>query len=413
MTSVSTNPTQQRNLADQLSRMSPQTAVEFLLEHAASTGASDLYLDCQRDGVDVSVRRHGINCPVTELPLEEGTRCIAHLEAEAGIKSTDRRHQRSGHWRIDRPGGEPLGLRMHAVPTIHGESLAVRLLDRDPELARLGSLGFVGTQLDEFVAMLHRPGGLLLVTGPTGCGKTTTLYAALHHLNDGRRTIHTVETPVEIPVRGLRQSQVDGNGSVAELMSGVLRHGPDVLMIGDVYDAQTAQAVVNAANGGRLVLASMNAPSAAAAIQRLVHLGVTPFDLSAALLGIVGQRLVRRLSAERRVRVDLSAAPRTFEEIKHVLGPDEGRIVFAAPPGPATDDAYTGLAGVFEILRMTPGIRALLQEGAAVRQLAAKAVDEGMLELRRAALCKVAQGVTSFDEMQRIVPADETDWTAT
>lgn len=409
----SRSPVQQAEFVDRVSRMAPPVAAEFLLENGAQSDASDVYFDAHDDGVDVSLRRFGISQFVASLPLESGMRCISHLTAEAGMASTDRRHPRTGHWQIQRSNGNLLSLRMHAMPTIHGDSLAVRLLTRGPELEKLESLGFVGKQLQELVALLHRPGGLILVTGPGGCGRTTTLYAALNRLNDGRRMIHTVESPVEYAVRGFRQTQVDeGSGSMAELLRGVVRHDPDVLMIGDVSDAATADAVVNAANSGRLVLASVNASFAAAVVRRLLNFGVAPDNLSAALLGIVGQRLVRRLAPERRSAIDLSAAPRTFEEIAHMLAPEEGKVVYAAATGASPDDAYAGLSGVFEILKVTAPIRHLIQEGASIRQLAAKAVEEGMIDLRKAALYKVATGVTSFDEMQRIVPADETDWQA-
>ena len=402
----------QREFAERVSRMAPPMAAEFLLEHAVQSGASDLYFDTHETGVDISVRRWGIARRIADLPDELGVRCISHLQAESGIRSTDRRHPRTGYSQIRRPNGEIISLRLHVMPTLHGDSLAVRLLNRGPAFTDLDQLGFVGNQLAELVAMLRRSGGLILATGPSGCGKTTTLYACLHRLNDGRRMIHTVESPVEYPVRGFRQTQVDeiGSGSMAELLQGVMRHGPDVLMIGEVRDEATADVVVNAANSGRLVLATVNAPFAAAAIQRLKNLGVSPYYLSAALLGIVGQRLVRKLSPERRSAMDLSAAPRTFEEIAQLLKPGEGRVVYAAVPGNNGDDGYAGLTSVFEVLRVTPAIRRLIHDDESVRKIAGQAVEEGMLDLRRAALCKVAQGVTSFDEMQRIVPADETEW---
>ena len=398
-------------LAERIGEMPPQGAVEFLIEQAIQANASDLYFDPQADDVQVDIRRLGIMRPFITLPEENGQRCIAHIQAEAGMQRTERRHPRDGHWRLDRVGGGTADLRLHAMPTLYGDSLAIRLMGHNEGLKRLSSLGFVGQQNAELTAMLNRPGGLILVTGPSGCGKSTTLYACLHALNDGRRSIHTIESPVEYAVPGLRQTGLDvgGPANMAELLRGVLRHGPDVLMIGEIRDSETADAVVSAANSGRLVLATLNAPFAGTAVQRLLKMGVPSYFLSTSLLGIVGQRLVRTLDRDRALPMNLGAAPRTFEEVSDYL-PTNGTennpnlTVYAA----TDDDSYNGLTGVFEILKVSPTIRRMIADEKSSQALTGQAVSEGMLDLRRAALIKVARGVTTFDEMQRIVPAEPT-----
>ncbi|WP_166832082.1 GspE/PulE family protein [Thalassoroseus pseudoceratinae] len=398
-------------LAERIGTMPPQGAVEFVIDQALQVKASDLYFHPQADDVQVDIRRLGIMRSFLTLPSDNGQRCVAHIQAESGMQRTERRYPRDGHWKMQRIGGGTAEMRLHAMPTLHGDSLAIRLMNPNDGLKRLSSLGFVGQQHAELTAMLNRPGGLILVTGPSGCGKTTTLYACLHALHDGRRSIHTIESPVEYAVPGLRQTALDTGGAanMADLLRGVLRQGPDVLMIGEIRDSETADAVVNAANSGHLVLATLNAPFAGTAIQRLLKMGVPAYFLSTGLLGIISQRLVRTLDPDRRVPVNLGAAPRTFEDVADFLGPTSpennvGLTVYAS----TDDDSYNGLSGVFEVFRATPATRRMIANEESSRQLTQQAVSEGMLDLRRATLIKVARGITTFDEMQRIIPAELT-----
>lgn len=313
------------------------------------------------------------------------------------------------HWNFVIPESRRLALRLHTVPTLFGDSIAIRILRPDSALSNLDQLGMLPQQLSALDGMLHRPGGLILFAGPSACGKTTTAYAALNALNDGSRTVHTLEDPVEYAIRGLRQTAYEhgAGANLEQLLQGILRQGPDALLIGEVRDKITAEGAVNAASGGRLVLATINSPYVTTAITRMIHLGASPYFLSSALIGVVGQRLIRTLNPQNRIQMDLSAAPRTFEEVQSLLAPGEGQVVYAAPSYGNSFEAYSGMTGVFEVLSMTDSIREMISKKSTAGAMARHAVEHGMVDFRRAGLVKVARGITSFDELQRIVPLDE------
>jgi len=383
----------------------PEQVVAALIEHAVQINASDMYFAVNEDDVEVQVRHLGIIRSLALLTREAGQRCIAHVRTMSQMRMNERRHPLDGRWVYRQESGRLVDLRTNSIPTLYGECLALRILERDSNLRKLESLGMVGPQLGALISALHSPNGLILMTGPTGSGKTTTLYACLHYLNDGTRKIHTLEDPIEYAVRGLHQTQVDYGFSAdfQEMLRGVLRQGPDVLLIGEVRDAATAETAVRAANSGQLVFASLHAPVAAAAAQSLLSLGVPRYLLCESLLCIAGQRLMRTVNPETALPVDLSSAPMTFEEVQPWLA-EPVTSVRAASHGPDGIEDYVGRTGVFEILSITPTIRRLIAEGKPAAAIARHAVSEGMLDFRRAALLKVASGLTTFDEMQRVLP---------
>jgi type II secretory ATPase GspE/PulE/Tfp pilus assembly ATPase PilB-like protein len=394
---------------DEQQQSNPEWLVTDLIEYVIRAGASDLFFATNQDHIEVTMRHLGIIRLVTRVSPVNGIRCLAYIRGAASLKYAEKKHPQDGRWIFQRPSGETVDLRLSTLPTLFGESMAMRILHRDSHLTKLENLGLVGSQLGALQGLLHAPGGLILVTGPTGSGKTTTLYACLHYLNDGRRKIHTIEDPIEYAVPGLRQTQVDdtvGAGFI-EMLRAVLRQGPDVVMIGEIRDKPTAETAVRAANSGQLVFATLHSPVAAAAIQSMLALGISPYMLCSSLLGVIGQRLVRVLNPKTRVPIDLSESPGTFEEVRAWLEHSEGQIAYMAPHGTdenGMSDNYTGRSGVFEILVTSLALRQMIAELRPAREIAQKAIEEGMIDFRRAALLKVAQGVTSFDEMQRAVP---------
>jgi type II secretory ATPase GspE/PulE/Tfp pilus assembly ATPase PilB-like protein len=273
----------------------------------------------------------------------------------------------------------------------------------------LAKLGFHRQNLDELMSLLARPSGLILVTGPAGAGKTTSLYAALAHLNDGTRKINTIEDPVEYVIPGVRQAQINPKIGLGfpELLSGVLRQAPDVIMVGEIRDPVTAETAVRAANTGHLVFATLHAPVAAGAIDAMLALGIVPHFLATSLIGIVSQRLVRKLCAHCKVSFDLSGAPETFDDIRGMLKPGQGELIHSAPGCEhCFQEGYSDRTGVAEVLRVTKEIRQLIFEHRSARQIRDEALRQGMLDLRRSALLKVAQGITSTEELIRVIPTE-------
>jgi type II secretory ATPase GspE/PulE/Tfp pilus assembly ATPase PilB-like protein len=288
--------------------------------------------------------------------------------------------------------------------------MAIRLLVSTPQVVALDQLGMSTRELNELTAMIDIPSGLILVSGPTGSGKTTTLYACLRHLNNGERKINTIEDPIEYAIPGLRQSQINPKADVgfAELLRSVLRQAPDVILIGEIRDAITAEIAVRAANSGHLVLASVHAPSAPGAVQSLLSLGVHPHFLSSSLQGVIAQRLVRTLCPRCKAAFDLGETPGTFEEVRDWLEPGEGQALYGARGCPlCLRTGYSGRTGVFEVLRITRELRRLIADGRPTCELHAHAARAGLLDLRRAALLKVARGQTNAEEVLRAIPPEE------
>jgi type II secretory ATPase GspE/PulE/Tfp pilus assembly ATPase PilB-like protein len=388
---------------------SPENAVQQLIEYAATIGASDLFLVNNETHVAIQVRHLGLLRLVGLISSEHGRRCMAHIKATAGLDVAERRRPQDGRWIYERPTGDLIDLRINIIPTLYGEDFTLRLLDRNTRLLKLEQLGLLRHDYNQLLGMLNNPSGLILVTGPTGSGKTTTLYACLSYLNNGERKINTIEDPIEYALGGVRQSQINLKLDVdfPDLLRGVLRQAPDVIMIGEVRDPLTAETAVRAANSGHLVLATLHAPVAAGAIQSMLSLGVHPHFLASSLLGALAQRLVRTLCPDCRMPIDISDAPHTFDEVRRWLEPGEGRQLFAHQGCPACfRTGYRARTGVFEVLTVSPALRKLILERQPIQVLRQKAVEEGLIEFRQSALLKVARGETTFEEVFRAVPSE-------
>jgi type II secretory ATPase GspE/PulE/Tfp pilus assembly ATPase PilB-like protein len=389
--------------------MMPETAVASLVDHAVKLPASDLYFGVNENHVTVSVRHLGIVRLLTILSPDLGKRCISYIKAMAGMDLAEMRRPLDGRWVRQVDGGARVDMRISTIPTLHGEDATIRLLVYETGIQPIDQLGMSPRQVADLLWMLSSPSGLILVTGPTGSGKTTTLYACLKQLNDGQRKINTIEDPVEFAVSGLRQSQVNTKLEVGfpELLRSILRQTPDVIMIGEIRDPVTAETAVHAASSGQLVLATLHAPIAAGAVQTMLSLGAHPHFLSTSLLGVVAQRLVRALCPNCRERIEIGEVPGSFEDIRHWLEPGQGEALYAAKGCPKCHlTGYASRTGVFEVLRTSRDMRRLIAEGQPTRVLRQQAVEEGFVELRRAALLRVARGETSAEEVLRAIPSE-------
>lgn len=389
--------------------LAPQVAVAKLIEHAAALQVSDLFFVTNETHVKVQARHWGILRLLTILPLDDGRKCMAHIKALAGMDVAERRRPLDGRWIYELPNGNVLDLRVNTIPTLYGDDFTLRLLPRDTLLLSIEALGLHRSDYNQVLGLLSKPGGLLAVTGPTGAGKTTTLYACLAHLNNGERKINTIEDPVEYAFEGIRQSQVNPRIDLhfAELLRSVIRQAPDVIMIGEIRDPETADTAVRAANSGHLVLGTLHAAVAAGAIQSFLSLGVHPHFLASSLQGVLSQRLVRTLCSKCKQAFELSELVPTFEEVRRWLEPGEGKVIYG-PKGCAECRmiGYSGRTGVFEVLPITRALRQMILGKQPTQVMRQKALEEGMLEFRQAALLKVARGETSIEEVFRVVPSE-------
>jgi type II secretory ATPase GspE/PulE/Tfp pilus assembly ATPase PilB-like protein len=392
-----------------LEHLEVDQAIAQVIHQAAHMPASDVFLGWEEDRLQISVHHLGILKKLTSVPRETGRRFINYFKAMTGMDLSTSFRPQDGRWVHELLGGRKLDLRLNTIPTLYGEDLAIRLLERNMELLELENLGLLHRDVGQVRQFLRNPGGLLLVTGPSGSGKTTTLYACLHHLNDGTRKINTIEDPVEYAMDGVRQSAINPKIHLdfPEMLRSVLRQAPDVIMVGEIRDPITAETAVRAANSGHLVLATLHAPIASAAIDAMFALGVHPHFLATCLLGILTQRLLRTLCPQCRQSYDISESPQTFEEVRPWLEPGQGDHIYAAPGCDTCHmEGYGGRTGVFEVLGVSKPIRRMIAENRSAREIRDKAVEEGMIDMRRSALLKVAGGITSTEEVMRAIPSE-------
>lgn len=388
---------------------SAEATCRQLVKEAAQMGASDLMLLSEEREVVAAVRHLGIMTKLRVYSPEEGQRLIRYVKAASGMDLAEKRRPLDGRWVSSVSEGMRVDLRINTLPTVFGEDVCLRIMDSSTQRKRIEDLGLAESQRRQLEPLLHSPSGLLLVTGPTGSGKSTTLYSFLEKLNDGRHKINTIEDPVEYRLAGVRQAQVNPmlDLGFADILRAVLRQAPDVIMVGEIRDPETATTAVRAANSGHVVFATLHAPIAAAAIQSMLALGVLPHFLSTSLLGVISQRLVRTLCPECRVRYDLSATPEVFDDLQKHLPAGHDMAMWS--PGHCAachHQGYRSRRGVFEVMPITPKLRAAIAAHADTRSLNQIAVEEGMLSLRQSALLHVAHGITSVEEVFRAVPTE-------
>ena len=392
----------------ELTALEVDKAVEVIVRHAADMKASDLFVLTEEDSVRIAARRLGIVETLVTVSRDFGKHVIIHFKAMAGMDISEHRRPADGR-RIDVFDGRKMDLRINCIATLYGEDIAIRMWDHDEGLRGLDELGISSKDLKKLTNLLQCPSGLILVTGPTGTGKTTTLYASLETLNDGTRKINTLEDPIEYAIAGIRQSQVFPKIGLgfSDLLRSILRQAPDVIMVGEIRDEDTAHTAVRAANSGHLVLATLHSPVAASAVQSMLALGSSPFFLSSCLLGVIAQRLVRTLCPQCRVSYDVSESPQTFEEIRSLLEEGEGKAIYGPSGCPECfQQGYSGRTGLFEVMTMNQEIRRLVAASRPAAEIQQAAVKAGMTEFHRSALVKVAKGVTSTEEILRDVPLE-------
>jgi type II secretory ATPase GspE/PulE/Tfp pilus assembly ATPase PilB-like protein len=410
-TATSATPTRNHFPILDVNQDAVETATENLLGYAARLNAGDLFFCTNEQHVLVQARHLGVMRPISVLAPEFGKRMITLIKTRAGLDLAERRRPQEGRWLYTHDDGSPrvYDLRVSCIPTAFGEDMAVRMLERSGTLHSLDNLGLTRAQRTALSATLDSPGGLILFTGPTGSGKTATLYSCLQKLNDGRKKINTIEDPIEYTLEGIRQSQVNPqiDLSFSELLRSVMRQSPDVIMVGEIRDPETASIAIRAANSGHLVLATIHATASAGALQSMRALGVHSHFLASALRCIIAQRLVRTLCPHCKTAFDLADAPHTFDDIRHLLSAGEGTALWTARGCDACHmTGFTARTGIFELMPISRRLRHLISENAPLREIRLRAVQEQVLEFRHAALLKVAQGITSTEEVFRAIPTE-------
>ncbi len=380
--------------------------VNQLIQKAAESGASDIHIEPFEGQLKVRYRVDGLLREVDAPPLQSTAAVISRVKIMANLNIAERRLSQDGRFR-QRVRGVEYDLRVSTVPTIHGESVVMRLLQRDSVAMDFISLGFSDEQERTMHDMLATPHGILLVTGPTGSGKSTTLYAALKHLNQPERMIITVEDPVEYNIRGINQMQVKPQIGLtfANALRSIVRQDPDVIMIGEMRDTETAEIAVQSALTGHLVLSTLHTNDASGSVMRLLDMGVQDYLLTSAVIGIQAQRLVRTLCTECREEY------KPIDEVVSRWGLDRfanGKpVTLQRPVGcdACGGTGYTGRLAIVEVLLMSDPIRELILKRCDVGDISRMAIAQGMTPMREDGLAKAVEGLTTIEEVLRVTPA--------
>ena len=379
-------------------------AVTGLLERAAELRATDLHIEVFRTGLAVRLRVDGLMRAIPAPPAELGPGIVSRIKILAGLDIAQRRLPQDGAARL-RIAGQETDLRVATMPVAHGESAVIRLLPRDRALLDLARVGMNKRDEATMRALLAMPYGLIVITGPTGSGKTTTLAGALTILNEPHRKILTVEDPIEYDLPGVNQSQVKlATGlTFATAIRAFVRQDPDVIMVGEVRDGETADTAIQAALTGHLVLTTLHTETAAAAVPRLLDLGVEGFLLQSTVRGVVAQRLIRLLCGHCKRAVRVSPEMRAADPRCEAAGLRDGEMV-CEPAGceRCGGSGFRGRRGIFEILEVTPAVRAAMAKGSDTAGLEAAAKAQGMTTMADDALAHVRAGTTSLAEMLRV-----------
>ena len=379
--------------------------VNQLIHRGAEAGASDIHIEPFESQLKVRYRIDGLLREIDAPPIQTAAAVISRIKIMASLKIAERRLAQDGRFR-QRVRGVEYDVRVSTVPTMFGESVVMRLLKRDAMAMDFGTLGFSAIQQATVQRVLETPHGILLVTGPTGSGKSTTLYAALKHLNQPERMIITVEDPIEYNLPGINQMQVKPQIGLtfATALRSIVRQDPDVIMIGEMRDSETAQIAVQSALTGHLVLSTLHTNDAPGSVMRLLDMGVQDYLVTSAVIAIQAQRLVRTLCNECREPY----AP--IDEIVDRLALDR----FTGPKPPTLYRAvgcercgHTGYAGrraILEILTMSDEIRELVLKRCDVGDIARAAIEQGMVPMRDDGLAKALAGETTIEEVVRVTP---------
>ncbi|MFH1896224.1 MAG: GspE/PulE family protein [bacterium] len=397
--------------AEQTIRDAPVArVVSTVLEYAVKARASDIHIEPQEDRTRIRYRIDGIMSERLSVPINIHSALVSRIKILSHLKLDERRKAQDGRFKIEY-SEKRIDLRVSILPTVYGEKVVIRLLKDQGNVLDFQKLGFSGIALKRMEDSVKQVNGIILVTGPTGSGKTVTLATALAKINDSKINITTLEDPIEIRIPGVTQTQVnpDVGLTFATGLRSILRQDPDVIMVGEVRDTETAELAIHAALTGHLVLSTLHTNSAAGALPRLLDMGAEPYLLTSTINYVFAQRLARRICPK--CLVPEEALPEVVEDFKKVLGNlmpvskiKDGKLIFNKGKGcdVCGKSGYTGRLGIFEALQMSPKISKMVLEHSTEADIEKQAVEEGMVTLIQDGYLKVLNGLTTLEEVLRV-----------
>ena len=374
--------------------------INAVLTEAVKDNASDVHIEPYENRLGIRFRVDGVLREVTQTRRALAPLVVSRVKVMSKLDIAEKRLPQDGRISL-RIAGRAVDVRVSTIPSGHGERVVLRLLDKQAGRLDLTSLGMDDVSRRKMDELIHKPHGIILVTGPTGSGKTTTLYAALERINDNSRNIMTVEDPIEYFIDGIGQTQVNTKVEMtfARGLRAILRQDPDIVMVGEIRDLETAEIAIQASLTGHLVLSTLHTNTAAGAVTRLRDMGVEPFLLSSSLIGVLAQRLVRVLD-------DRSKVPYTASEYEcRILGVDPENPPTLYKPGPGSNDGFSGRTGIYELIVVTDDMRRMVHDGVSEQDLE-KYAREMTPSIRADGRRRVLGGITTLEEVLRVTRED-------
>ncbi|MEA3298651.1 MAG: type IV-A pilus assembly ATPase PilB [Pseudomonadota bacterium] len=379
--------------------------INKMLLEAIKKGASDIHFEPYEKYYRVRFRTDGILEEISRPPPSVAPRLAARLKVMSRMDISERRVPQDGRIKLKITKTKAIDFRVNTLPTLYGEKIVLRILDSSQAKMGIDALGYEEDQKDAYLQTLNQSQGMILVTGPTGSGKTVSLYTGLGILNTAERNISTAEDPVEINMEGINQVQINNRTkfTFAEALRAFLRQDPDVIMVGEIRDLETAEIAIKAAQTGHLVLSTLHTNSAPETLTRLLNMGVPAFNVATSVSLIIAQRLARRLCNNCKKPYEGIPDKILEEEGFGAIGVPRGEITLYHPVGcKQCTNGYKGRVGIYEVLRVTPTVSRLIMEGGNSIDIAEQAKKEGFRTLRQSALRKVASGAISLEEANRV-----------
>ena len=376
--------------------------VNKLLMDAIKLGASDIHVEPYEKRLRVRYRVDGVLHESASPPISLANRLVARIKILSRLDIAERRVPQDGRLKLAGQRNTKIDFRVSTLPTVHGEKVVMRLLDSSGASLRLSDLGMEADQLVHYEAAVKKPYGMVLVTGPTGSGKTVSLYSALAMLNRPETNISTVEDPVEINLDGINQVAINekANLTFSAALRSFLRQDPDIIMVGEIRDLETAEIAIKASQTGHLVLSTLHTNDATATIMRMLNMGIAPYNVAGSINLIMAQRLARRLCSNCKQPIDLP--PETLIDAGIKEDDIDSVNAFEAIGCDACTNGYKGRAGIFQVLPVSDKLTSMILKSAGQDELESQAIEEGVLTLRQSALKKFATGQLSLAEVERV-----------